>query len=358
MSIAVSHGGGQTIVQTDVAENEVLFGTVDGVVILRRETESWSQVSRSLNGKHIHALVFEPQSGTWFAGAQHGGVYASTDGGRTWSERVVGLSELNVYSLSCASIDGTVRLFCGTEPAKLFISDDLGLTWEEKPHLAQQKNEKWSFPAPPHVPHVKHINFSPSDPKTVFASIEVGALLKSVDGGDTWAEVEGMYEDVHRCIISPDSGSMYVTGGMGLWASHDSGDSWQNVFGRGSESGGYPDQLVFKPSDPTYMILSAGQKSPGNWGPDGTAANRFSRSTDAGRTWEILTLGLEDKFKHNVEAMTLNESSSGTQIFAATTGGEVFWSSDAGASWSIVGSTPPVSKGGHYKPLVTGEPVD
>nr|NIO06454.1 glycosyl hydrolase [Deltaproteobacteria bacterium] len=154
----------------------------------------------------------------------------------------------------------------------------------------------------------------------------MGALLRSTDDGVTWKELPGMYEDVHRCIVSPSNPDhLYVTGGMGLWRSHDGGKNWENTFTRGSEYGGYPDQLVFKPSDPNYLLISAGRKSPPTWREE-TAQTRISRSRDGGATWEIMGSGLKDRMPHSVEAMCLEESSDGVQVFAGTTGGSVLWS--------------------------------
>ena len=51
--------------------------------------------------------------------------------------------------------------------------------------------DAWTFPAPPHVAHLKHINFEPGNPHTIFASIEVGGMLKSTDDGDTWTDETG-----------------------------------------------------------------------------------------------------------------------------------------------------------------------
>ncbi|MCH7471685.1 hypothetical protein IIA79_01845, partial [bacterium] len=50
-----------------------------------------------------------------------------------------------------------------------------------------------------------------------------------------------------------------MTGGAGLWITTDAGDTWSNALSTDSEQGGYPDQLVFKPSDPRFMIIAAGQ---------------------------------------------------------------------------------------------------
>ena len=354
MAISLSHGGGETIYSTGSPTNEILVGTLDGVITIERDDPGWRITNRALKGKHIHALLFEEESGQWFAGVNKGGIFASSDGGKTWEQRDNGVTENDVYSLSKASINGKVRLFAGTEPACLFVSDDLGKSWTERPKLkAVPGNEKWSFPAPPHVPHLKHINFQPGNPHTIYGSIEVGALLKSTDDGETWQSIPGVYEDVHRCIINPNNPKqLYVTGGMGLWRSQDDGTTWENTFSPGSPYGGYPDQLVFKPSDPNYMLISAGEKSPGAWRTEHRANSRISRSRDGGATWEILSGGLQDKMHHSVEAMCLEESGGQVQIFAGTTGGTVLWSKDGGEHWeTIVKDIAPLSKGGHYRPL-------
>ena len=355
MAISLSHGSGETMYASAEPSTEVLVGTIDGVVRIERNGAGWRVTGRTLQDHHIHALLFEPESNTWFAGVSHGGIFASTDGGATWERRDAGVSEDNIYSLSKATVNGKVRLFAGTEPAKLFISDDLGGSWTEKPHFRNDVDtSEWTFPGPPHMAHLKHINFAPGNPHTILGSVEVGGLFKSTDDGESWAEIPGVYEDVHRCIIdAKDPDRMFVTGGMGLWVTKDGGATWANPYSKGSDIGGYPDQLVFKPSDPRFMIITAGQASPSSWRKDGTAQTRISRSLDGGETWEILSGGLEDKFQHAVEALCLEEAGDAVHIFAATTGGDVLLSEDGGDTWStIVSDLAPISKGGHYAGLV------
>ena len=354
MAISLSHGSGETMYASAEPSTEVLVGTIDGVVRIQRGSAGWSVTERTLSGNHIHALLLEPESNTWFAGVQHGGIFASTDGGTTWERRDAGLTEDNVYSLSKATVNGKPRIFAGTEPAKLFVSDDLGASWTEKPHFREDVDtSEWTFPGEPHVAHLKHINFAPGDPHTLFGSVEVGGLFKSTDDGDSWVEVPGVYADVHRCVVdASDANRMFVTGGMGLWVTTDGGSTWANTHSKGSEQGGYPDQLVFKPSDPRFMIMTAGQQSPSAWRKEHTAQTRISRSRDGGTTWEVLSGGLDDKFHHAVEALCLEEAGGSVRIFAATTGGDVLLSEDAGDTWStIVSDLAPISKGGHYKAL-------
>jgi photosystem II stability/assembly factor-like uncharacterized protein len=135
MTIALSHGG-PTIYDSQSRSEDVLVGTANGVVRLARRSDGWEATETTLEGKHIGALLIEPTTGKIFAGSYiDGGVDVSDDGGHTWSPSGSGMTETNVYSLESKVIDGKVRLFCGTEPAKLFVSDDLGASWSERPGL-------------------------------------------------------------------------------------------------------------------------------------------------------------------------------------------------------------------------------
>lgn len=355
MAIGLSHGG-TTIYTSPHRSNEVLVGTLKGVARIERSGGSgWRVTDHSLGDKHISAIIAEPESGLIFAGAFHGSIHASSDGGKTWGERSKGLTEDNVYSLASIKQDGRTRIYAGTEPAHCFYSDDLGEHWSEYPGLsAVPGTDKWTFPGPPHVAHLKHFNFDPTNPKTVYASIEVGALLKSTDAGQSWRVIEGMYEDVHRTVINPeDSRRIYVTGGNGLYMTADGGANWEHLTETDNEIGGYPDGLVFLPRQPQLMFISSAKGSPGSWRETCFAGARISRSRDGGRTWEILRNGLPDRLQSSIEALALEDYGSGFSIFAGTTAGEVYVSDDGGESWSqAISGLAPISKSGHYRALV------
>jgi photosystem II stability/assembly factor-like uncharacterized protein len=337
-----------------------LVGTARGITTVEREAEGWRVAGEVLKEKHIGAILIEPRSGAIFAGAYgEGSLCVSLDGGETWQPRDTGLTERDVYSLEAVEMDGRTRLFCGTEPAKLFVSDDLGKTWRELSGLRSVPTvEGWSFPAPPHVAHAKHITVDPRDARTMYVSIEVGGLLRSTDGGETWQDVPGMYEDVHRLVINPAAPQrMFVSGGAGLWQSDDGGKAWRNTTDHGHEIGGYPDQLVYHPNNPDLMFVAAAKDSPGAWRTNPFAGARIARTRDGGNTWEQLTNGLPDRMQGNVEAMCLEVTGPGEacSVFAATTAGEVFVSEDAGDSWTLaLFDLAPISKGGHYRPLAAG----
>lgn len=356
MAIGLSHGG-TTIYSSSSLSNEILVGTREGAVTIARDGagSEWKVAHRAIPDKHISALIAEPESGMIFAGAFHGAVHASIDSGKSWEQRSNGMTQNNVYSLAARRIDGRMRVFAGTEPAHLFASDDLGLNWQEVPSLRSVPSvPKWNFPAPPHIGHVKHINFDPVVPTTIYASVEVGGLLKSTDTGKSWQEFPELYEDVHRIMIHPsDAKFLYAVTGRGLYVSPDAGATWEQWTRREDEIGGYPDGFVFRPSDPKLILMTAAHDAPGTWRTTHFAGARISRSKDGGRTWEVLRNGLPDRLQASIEAFCLEEASDGCRIFAATTSGEVLCSEDLGDHWrTIISGLPPISKAGHYRNLV------
>ncbi len=355
MTIGLSHGG-TTIYSSPTLSNEVLVGTREGVVtIARTNSAEWKIAHRAITDKHISAIIKEPESGLTFAGAFHGSVQVSEDDGRTWEERANGMTQHNVYSLAAKRINGRVRVFAGTEPAHLFVTDDLGLNWMEIASLRSVPSvPKWSFPAPPHIGHVKHINFDPENPATIYASVEVGGLLRSTDSGNRWEEFPTLYEDVHRLMIHPSNPKfLYGVTGRGLYVSSDAGATWQQWTRREDEIGGYPDGFVFRPSDAKVILMTAAHDAPGTWRTTHFAGARISRSKDGGRTWEILRNGLPDRLQASIEAFCLEETDDSTAVFAATTSGDIFCSNDLGDSWQkIISGLPPISKAGHYRNLI------
>ena len=185
---------GQDTSRGDGPATRILVATVEGVATLRRETpdSSWALTDCSLTDRHVGALLFEPVSDKLFAGAHlDGGLWVSDDGaGARWRQVTCGLDRPHIYSLAARRIGDAVTIFAGTQPAALYRSDDFGDTWIELASLREVPGtDKWSFPPPPHIAHVKSTVFHPDQPTTIFALVEQGALLKSVDDGRSWIEL-------------------------------------------------------------------------------------------------------------------------------------------------------------------------
>jgi len=332
--------------------DELLVGTAKGIARLLREDGGWRLAGHMLEDKHVGPILVERDSGLIFAGAYNDAhVFISSDGGKTWETRDLGEGVTDIYSLEAVPGVNNARIYVGTQPARLFFSDDLGASWTERPALTQvPSTERWTFPAPPHVAHTKHINYDKADPSTLYISIEQGGLLRSKDAGETFEVVDGMDDDVHRLVV--EGSNWYVTGGDGVYASTNAGGSWEHRTTRDHEIGGYPDQLVYRPSSPNTLFIASAQHGPGSWRESHNAGARISRSDDAGRSWTVLANGLPDRMQGNVEAMIVEETPSSCRLLAATTAGEVYASEDGGTNWSVVvDGLAPISKAGHYRNL-------
>jgi photosystem II stability/assembly factor-like uncharacterized protein len=361
MVVCLSPNGRTTYVG-EAPPRRLYVGTLDGVITLERAAlgAPWQTVGQALNGCHVSALLFEPRRGGVFAGLHAGGLFASADGGQTWRRKTCGLAYDQIWTLAGTERAGTMTLYAGTEPAHLYRSMDYGETWEERTGLlAVPGQEQWMFPPPPHVPHVKNLAFDPLDPDVFYVGIEQGALLKSVDGGDTWRELDAyysaddvFYKDVHRLVIAPsEPRRLYMATGDGLYASGDQGETWVHL---SPPTGlvGYPDSLLLAPDDDRTLFMAGGSAAPPEWRRAGNANAGVVHSRDGGRTWERAEQGLPTPLRANVEAMALAAWPGGFSLFLGTTDGDVFGSDDGGASWQAVAlRLPPVSQSSHYRDL-------
>ena len=113
MAIGLSHGG-TTIYSSPSRSNEILVATTQGVVIIDRDASdhSWHVVHRALTDRHISAIVMEPESRLIFAGAFHGSLHVSDDGGLSWD--LLGDGMPWVVALDLVLHDGSRTLFVGT----------------------------------------------------------------------------------------------------------------------------------------------------------------------------------------------------------------------------------------------------
>jgi len=349
--IALSHGG-TTTYRSSAASAELAVGTADGVVFLQRSGEAaWAVAHRALAGHHISSLI-SPEPGLIFAGVFQDAVHASADAGKTW-KRGEGIEPANVYSLLAVKRGPNYRIYAGTQPAHLFYSDDLGMSWTELSGLrAVPGVPRWNFPAPPHEAHVKHLVADHHDAQTMYACIEQGGLLKSVDAGVSWRELSGVDEDVHFLSIDPrDAQRLYISSGVGCYATSDGGRAWSRITTRDDPIGAYPDTLVRQPGNPDRMFLGAARVGPGEWRKTHRADARVCQSRDGGRTWAILD-GFPRDIPASIEAMALEDCGESVSLFAGTTAGDVWASGNGGASWKVIAAgLAPISKYGHERAL-------
>ena len=361
-TVCVSPNGGDTTASPEPATT-LLVGTLGGIYRLERPHPefAWELADRTLAGRHISSIL-SVAPGRLLAGIHGGGLFASDDDGQTWSpsERGIAAEHRHVFTLTAQQRGERTVLWAGTEPSALYRSDDFGATWTELPALRDvPDHEKWTFPPPPHLAHLKHVAFHPREPQTLYVCIEQGAVLKSTDDGASWNEITSytspddfFYRDVHRIVIAPSNPArVYLASGEGLYRSDDAGTSWTHLT-RKDDRVGYPDALFLDPADENTVFIGGASGMPGTWrmGTDGTANAGIIRSRDAGATWHELDGGLPRPVRGNIEAVSLHAHGGTFAFYAGTAVGEVFASEDRGETWRLIAAgLPPISKVSHYK---------
>lgn len=141
-----------------------------------------------------------------------------------------------------------------------------------------------------------------------------------------------------------------MTGGCGLYHSTDGGEMWEHLTDRAFRIG-YPDHLIVSPLDDDTLFLSGAAHGPGTWRRTHRAEATVLRTRDGARTWEAADRGLPTNDRANFEALSVAAYPGSFTLFAGNTDGQIAFSEDGAEHWELVGSTAPVSKGGHYRNL-------
>jgi hypothetical protein len=282
-------------------EENLYLGTSDGVVQVGYEGGVWRVINRGLTGRTVTGIA--ACAGVLLAGTLDG-IVRSDDGGATWRDASEGLTVRHVRWLACAAPGEPVALV-GTEPAAIhrWMGD---VPWRECPEVAQLRDALgWWLPYSPEAGCVR--GFAPCVSQAysarIYAAVEVGGLLRSEDGGQTWIKVSGsgddphdmrppaplIHPDVHSITVHPSSPDLVTapTGG-GLYRSEDGGATWSHLYAC------YCRAAWVDPDDAAHIVFGPA---------DGVSRNgRIEESTDGGQTWRPASQGQDVPWpRHMVE---------------------------------------------------------
>jgi hypothetical protein len=298
--------------------------TGDGIARLDEANTDWS-VELSLGGSRAQCLAVDPDDpDTVYAGLRERGVRRTSDGGRSWVD--CALPEPGVFSLAVSAADGAV--YAGTEPSRLFRSDDRGKRWRElEALLALPSRPTWSFPPRPWTSHVRWIAPSPHDADLILVGIELGGLMRSPDGGESWQDHRsGAQPDVHSVVWHPsEPARAYEAGGGGAAFSEDGGESWRPADeGRDRH---YTWSVAVDPDDPELWYVSASTGPYAAHGSGDPQAHIYRRRT--GEPWRTLAGGLPERLPAMPYALVAGDG----RLFAGFADGQIWESRDRGDSW-------------------------
>lgn len=254
----------------------------------------------------------------------------STDGGRSWTDITpAGAHSEDIWAVATPP-NHAGHVFVGTSHARLFRSEDRGRTFYECiAFLKLPGRDRWSFPPPPHIPHVRSITFDPANPEIVYIGVEEGGVIRSRNRGETFELLNhGIYADVHTLAVDPSNSlRLYATTGAGFYLSEDAGASWQPIK-RGIDRS-YTVPLVAARDDGViYTAAASGPPPSWDMGPRGADARLF-RSADHGHSFE--TLPALDPHMRGMVMRMAPDPYHAREFFAVTNDGSVFRSREQGA---------------------------
>ena len=168
-----------------------------------------------------------------YAGTQCG-PYRSDDRGAHWEALEAPREGRDVWSLAFHPHNPEV-LYAGYEPCAIYRSEDGGAHWHKMhtdnvvfPHITTYMH--------PVCKRVIGLTADPSNPSDMYAAIEVGGLLGSRDGGESWTSLlDGPYVrnntlDLHGVQVSSAApGTVYIITQVAMFRGRDRGRHWEHI---------------------------------------------------------------------------------------------------------------------------------
>jgi photosystem II stability/assembly factor-like uncharacterized protein len=253
-------------------------GTDDGMRMLHVEAGEATVVREAVTENAVRDIAVsptDPETAYIGCGLRGWGLYRTTDGGQHFEE--IDFADEWVWGVTYAP-DGT--LYVATEPPMLYRKTTDGFVPLSGIADVPSREEWYFFYEPFEAGHVHGLTIHPDRPNRLYAGIEIGGVIYSHDGGETWQDaLQGT--DVHRLAVAPsDPDRVLAATGDGIFISEDAGRSWTciDVF-----DDRYVKAIQFAPDAPKTAYTS-GAATPG------ADQARIMRSEDSGRSWsEVAT---------------------------------------------------------------------
>ncbi|MDP9120795.1 MAG: glycosyl hydrolase, partial [Acidobacteriota bacterium] len=257
----------------------------------------WREVGPYRGGRVAAVCGVPGQRSTYYFGATGGGVWRSSDAGRSWQNLSDGSFGGSIGSVAVAEWDPNV-IYVGTgevtvrgnvsEGHGVWKSTDAGKSWKPA-GLADSR-------------HIPRLRVHPKNPELVYAAVlghlfgpsSMRGVYRSQDGGAHWDRVLYLNEEVGAADLAMDPSNpriLYATlwrvrrtpsslesggAGSGLWKSTDGGDTWTEL----THNPGLPEGtlgligITVSPTRPDnlYAVVEAEEGG-------------VFRSQDGGKTW-------------------------------------------------------------------------
>jgi len=293
------------------------FTASDVAVDPHHEGSLWIAVPDSRSGDFFDTIDL-------FPAVVYPGLFHSVDGGRTWAASGRGFDP---------SSSATRMVFDPVRPERLFALTSTGIL-----HRSTDGGASWQVLFSPVYTGVNLLVIDPVSPDTLYAAgiraeDEGPAVFKSVDGGETWADLSGGFENgtgdrfFTGLTIHPDRpATLYASCNAGFYRSRTAGRRWLRL--ASGESEGVNGPIVIDPLDTARMFAFGGADQD----------HQLIKSTDRGVTWQPTSLRTGST---SLSVLIADSHHLGTFYDVGVVGaadGRPFVSDDDGATWRPLGA--------------------
>lgn len=382
--------------------DRILVGTRKGTFLVEKTKGSWAPRLAGHAGAGVNFVARDPHSGGLWAALGHGHWGAklsrSSDDGKSWvdatqikypegarylaSPEPGGADQDAAFPASTALKDATVlklwtiafgqpgRIYVGTIPGGLFVSDDGGESFELNAALWNHESRGgnlfegegtgvthwYGTPASEggeFAPGIHSILVDPRNHNRVLVAVSTAGVLETTDGGETWrSRNKGMLMDylpnpsaewghdphsIELCPGQPDR--IWQQNHCGIFYSADGAATWKKVSNTDQGANfGFP--VAVDANDGSTAWVVPGVADMQRMAIDGGLF--VARTRDAGETWEQLREGLPQENAYDVVYRHALGNSGDRLAFGSTTG-NLYVSENRGESWSTVANNlPPI----------------
>jgi photosystem II stability/assembly factor-like uncharacterized protein len=293
-----------------------------------------------------------------------GGLLRSTDDfGHTWTEQVQANvtfpassnTELRqIWQVAPGRDHEPDTLYCGVEPAALFVSHDAGTTWSlveglwNHPHRA-----RWQPGGGGMCLHT--IVLDPERPHRLRIAVSTGGTYVTDDGGANWRATNtgvraeflpDKYPEFGQCVhkvaqsrTRPDR--LFLQNHWGLYRSDDRGESWIDIANGVPSDFGFPIAIHPRHADTAWIVPLESDQF--RCTPEGKL--RVYRTNDAGASWQPMAAGLPqvDAYETVLRDALAADRADPCGVYFGTRSGKLFASADEGVNWQTVAEgLPPI----------------